>query len=200
MKKLIAILGLSLMLIPALAQNHTDYQLPETPQRAEYIDFPSLDKGFWFAAQLAPAAAFATDGSRATFVQADIVLGYRFGEFFKIGAGVAPRLVIPINSNTSMGFPPARISAGERSGIDIPIIIDLRGNIISQESRMCVPYWNVDAGYTIGQGIYASPTLGIRIGQPRNNFVAGLTYMFQYYGGARAIPAHAFGIRLGFEY
>ena len=38
MKKLIAILGLSLMLVPALAQNHTDYQLPEKPQRAEYID------------------------------------------------------------------------------------------------------------------------------------------------------------------
>ena len=195
MKKLIAILGLSLMLIPALAQNHTDYQLPETPKRAEYIDFPSLDKGFWFAAQLAPAAAFAGNGSRATFVQADIILGYRFGEFFKIGAGIAPRLVIPVNSSTSMMFPPAMLGP-----IDLPIILDLRGNIISQESRMCVPYWSVDAGYTIKQGIYASPTIGIRVGQPRNNFIAGLTYMFQYYGGALNIPAHAVGLRIGFEY
>lgn len=199
MKKLIAILGLSLMLIPALAQKHTDYKLPETPNRAEYVDYPSLDKGFWFAVQLAPAGAFAAS-SRATFAQADLILGYRFGEFFKIGAGVAPRLVIPVNSSTSIGFPPAKLSVMERSGIDLPIILDLRGNIISQESRMCVPYWNVDAGYTLGQGIYASPTIGIRIGQPRNNFIAGLTYMFQYYGGALNIPAHAVGIRIGFEY
>ena len=177
MRKLLLTIGFALMLIPAAAQQeHTGYRLPEEPKRAKYVDYPSLNTGFWFAVQATPA--FATE--EGFIFQADVVAGYRGGEFFRFGPGVSAR------------FAP--------SGFALPVYLDLRGNIISQESRMCVPYWNVDAGYTIGQGIYASPTIGVRVGQPRNNFVAGLTYMFQYYGGAVGAPAHAIGIRIGFEY
>ncbi|MBO4670529.1 MAG: hypothetical protein J5640_01630 [Bacteroidales bacterium] len=193
MKRLIAVIGLSLMLIPALAQNHTDYTLPEKPKRAEYIDFASLDKGLWFAVQLTPALAYTSEGS-GTFCQADLIAGYRFGEFFKLGLGIAPRLV---SMPESVAF---RMAAKPVSSVVLPLFLDIRGNIISQESRMCVPYWNLDAGYTFGQGFYASPTVGVRVGRPRNNFIAGVTYMFQHIQGDPGIPAHVIGLRLGFEY
>lgn len=176
MKKLLITLSLALMMVPALAQNHKDYRLPDVPDRAEYIDFPSLDKGLWFAAQATPAFCF----SQGFLAQADLIAGYRFGEFLKLGAGVSPGV---------MG-----------KSFLMPIYLDVRGNIISQESRMAVPYWNVDAGYTVGKvyhGFYASPTVGVRVGMPRNNFIAGLSYILQCVPGA---ALHGVGLRLGYEF
>jgi len=175
MKKLIAVAAFVLMMVPALAQNHTGYALPEEPKRAKYIDFPSQDKGFWFAVQAAPAV-MTSEGFSG---QLDLMLGYRFGEFFKVGPGVSPRF--------------------SASGFSMPIYLDLRGNIISQESRMAVPYWSLDAGYSIGnvKGIYASPTFGVRVGMPRNNFIAGLSYILQ---GSGSGLLHGVGLRIGFEF
>ncbi len=184
MKRLILVFSLALMLIPASLMGqakHKDYTLPEEPNRAKYIDFPSLDKGLWFAVQATPAF-FSTGGGFG--IHGELIAGYRFGEFIKVGAGIAPGII--------------------GSSFNMPIFLDARGNIISQESRMAVPYWNVDIGYSVGQvykGFYASPTVGIRIGMPRNDFLAGLTYMMQI---VPAIPnssvVHGIGLKLGFEF
>ena len=112
--------------------------------------------------------------------RADFILGYRTGEFFKLGPGVSPGII-----------------AGS---FNMPVYLDLRGNIISQESRMVVPYWSLDAGYTFGQiykGLYASPTVGVRVGMPRNDFIAGLSYILQFVPGS---ALHAVGLRIGFEF
>lgn len=179
MKKLILIAGLVLTMVPALAQNHKDYTLPETPQRSRYIDYPSLERGFWFAVQATPA--FTTqEGFTA---QADFIAGYRTGEWFKVGVGVSPKF-------------------SANAGFGLPVYLDLRGNIISQESRMAVPYWSFDAGYTfspVNAGLYVSPTVGVRVGMPRNNFIAGITYILQTLPGGSA-PSHGAGLRVGYEF
>lgn len=181
MKRIIIALSLALILVPASlsAQNHKDYKLPDAPKRAQYVDYPSLDTGFWFAAQVSPALGFGRAGG--FWVSADLIAGYRTGEFFKVGLGVSPRF-------------------DQIGGFALPLYLDLRGNIISQESRMVVPYWNLDAGWTFFEnGVYLSPTIGVRVGMPRNNFIAGLTYIFQHatipYGNFGAI-----GLRVGFEF
>ncbi len=182
MKKLICILSLALMLIPASLSAQTQN-----------------DSGFWCAASITPAAAFASNSSRATFAQADVVVGYRFSEFFKVGVGVSPRYVIPVNSNTSMMFP-----KGQFGKIDLPLYLDLRGSLMSQADKKVVPYWSVDGGYGIGQGFYASPTLGIRIGQSRGSFLVGLSYLFQHYDYSKVSMAdqlvHAAALKLGYEF
>ena len=182
------------MLIPASLMGqakHSGYVLPDEPKRAKYIDFPSLDKGLWFAVQVTGAAAFCNVGNGA-ISQLDLVAGYRFGEFLKLGLGVSPQF--SIGSAGSIPF-----HGINNSPTALPVYLDLRGNIISQESRMAVPYWNLDAGYSFGEGLYLSPTVGVRVGQPRNNFIAGLTYIFQnvaVYGTSFS----AVGIRLGYEF
>lgn len=174
MKKILAVIAFGLMMIPALAQNHTGYNLPDKPKRAEYIDFPSQDKGLWFAAQATPALAL----GNGVLAQADLIAGYRAGEFFRVGAGISPGLV--------------------GGAFSLPVYLDVRGNIISQESRMAVPYWSLDAGYNVTlRGFYASPTAGVRVGMPRNDFIAGLTYILQTVPGS---AMHAVGIRLGYEF
>ena len=124
--------------------------------------------------------AFGTEGVTA---QADLIAGFRTGEWFKAGLGVSPKYVV------------------NQGGVVLPIYLDLRGNIISQESRMSVPYWSFDAGYTVGslyKGLYLSPTAGVRVGMPRNNFIAGLTYILQQTGPGDF--AHGVGLRIGYEF
>lgn len=176
MRKLIALAATVLLAVPVLAQNHTGYALPEEPKRARYIDFPSQDQGLWFAAQVSPAI-FLHEGFN---IGADLIAGYRLGEFFRVGAGISP---------------------GVLGGVfRMPVYLDLRGNIISQESRMAVPYWNLDAGYSVSSvynGLYVSPTVGVRVGMPRNDLIAGVTYMLQLVPGS---ALHGIGLRLGYEF
>ena len=179
MKKILMVISFALMLMPCFAQNHKDYKLPDVPNRGKYIDYPSQDKGLWFAVQATPALGL---GSAAgLWASADFIAGYRTGEFFKVGLGISPRV-------------------DGIAGFALPLYLDLRGNIISQESRMAVPYWNIDAGWTFFEnGFYASPTVGVRVGMPRNNLIAGLTYIFQHsaipYGNFSAV-----GLRIGYEF
>jgi len=177
MKKLVVILSLVLTVLPAMAQNHTDYTLPDKPHRGKYVDFPSQYSGFWFAVQASGASYFNT----GLGCQADLILGYRAGEFFRFGPGVSPGIC--------------------GGAFSLPVYLDLRGNLISQESRMAVPYWSLDAGWNFAESfkcIYASPTVGVRVGMPRNDFIAGLSYIFQMVPGWS--PTHAVGLRIGFEF
>ena len=182
MRKLIILAFFVLMAVPSFAQNHQDYTLPDAPKRSRYIDYPSQYKGLWFAVQATPAYA-SLEGITG---QVDFILGYRTGEWFRVGAGVSPKF------STEAGF-------------GLPVYLDLRGNIISQESRMAVPYWSFDAGYTISStnsGLYLSPTLGVRVGMPRNNFIAGLTYIMQQLPSpvSSSRLSHGVGLRIGYEF
>lgn len=179
MKKFILIALLALVAVPSFAQNHKDYTLPDAPKRSRYIDYPSQYKGLWFAVQATPAFA----SQEGITGQIDLIAGYRTGEWFRVGAGVSPKF-------------------SANAGFALPVYLDLRGNIISQESRMAVPYWSLDAGYTISpsnSGLYVSPTVGVRVGMPRNNFIAGITYILQTLPGGSA-PSHGAGLRIGYEF
>lgn len=192
MKRLMLSAALALAVISASAQQrHSGYTLPDTPKRAAYTDYSSLDRGFWCAVQLTPAITSDRVGRCKGLAQADVVAGYRFNEFFRVGLGISPG----INAGTRI-FP--KDGGGPYPIYSMPIYADVRGNIISQESRMAVPYWSVDAGYTINDGIYLSPTMGVRFGSVRNNLLVGLTYIFQRVGSVNSY--NAAGLRLGFEF
>ena len=168
MRKFLLAFSFALMLLPATLMGqakHSGYTLPDEPKRAKYIDFPSLDQGLWFAAQATGAMAF---GQSASFpiAQVDLIGGYRFNEVIKLGLGISPRLALA-------GAPGYGFSGG---AVSLPVYLDVRGNVISQESRMSVPWWS-----------------------PRNKFIAGVTYIFQSVAAANT-SYHAVGLRLGYEF
>lgn len=177
MKKTAIILAfLCIVSLPVFAQER-NITLPEKPNRPEYVDYSSLEKGFFGAVQLSPTLAMDKDDNKTAIYQVDLIAGYRFGEFLRLGAGVSPRI-------------------GEMK--NLPIYVDLRGGFISQRSRMCVPYWSIDVGYTLNQGIYLAPTAGIRVGGLRHDFVLGIGYFFQ--GVQDASDFNCAVLRLGYEF
>lgn len=177
MKKTVIIFALSCIISLPISAREDSITLPEKPKRPEYVDYSSLEKGFFGAVQLSPTLAMDKDDNKTAIYQVDLIAGYRFGEFFRLGAGVSPRI-------------------GEMK--NLPIYVDLRGNFISQRSRMCVPYWSIDAGYTLNQGMYLAPTAGIRVGGLRHDFVLGIGYTFQ--GVQEASDLNCAVLRLGYEF
>ena len=60
----------------------------------------------------------------------------------------------------------------------MPIFAALRGNMIPVLYRV-VPYWGLDFGGSIRDGVMLQPTIGIKVGEPRQAFTLGFSYMEQ---------------------
>lgn len=175
--------------------------VPETPSRKEYVDFSSQQNGWWCAVELNNGALFFPDTERmgdapvTALSELAFINGYRFSEFIKIGVGVAARFMYP----------------NPELAVVVPVYFDVRGNIISQYSRNFAPYWQFDLGYSFDtgdgyySGIYLSPTLGMRFGGWRHNFLVGISYMGQTIRGVGGVSgnsrfANAVCLRLSYEF
>ncbi len=188
MKKQILIIA---ALLSVAVTTFAQITLPEQPKRAKHIDYSLRESGYWIAVQLSPA--FATTGKeQALALQCDIIDGYRFSEFLKVGIGISPRLY----TNTSPSF------CGKNGRpFSLPIYADVRGNFTPQADAMFAICWSADIGYAINEGFYASPFIGIRTGGIRHNFIAGLSYSFQSHSvNDSNNPIHLVGLRIGYEF
>lgn len=171
MKKQFPILIVMLCFSVCIFAQERQIKLPEKPNRSKYVDYSIKDDGFWCAIQIGTGY-----GDTAMVYQLDIMAGYRFSEFLKVGLGASPRI-------------------GLKS---VPVYLDVRGNFIPQIDRMYSFYWNLDLGYAIKDGIYLSPGVGMKFGGVRHNFLVGLNYTLQ--GFETANTKHFAGIRIGYEF
>jgi len=176
----------SLLLMAAcmVAYAQDGITLPEKPQGHEYIDYSARNQGFFAAAQVSPTVFFSYLGKARYVTQLDFVAGYRVNEFIKVGVGVSPKISFD-NFSKAISY--------------LPIYLDLRGNFIPQEDRMFSPYWNLDVGYTLNAGFTIAPTLGLKFGGLRNNFLVGLGYVGQSMANDRLFINGAV-LRLGYEF
>lgn len=175
MKRVVIIFTLLLGISTISFAQNNEITLPQKPKRAKTVDYSVKDSGYWLATQ----AGVSYCGGKL-FGQFDFVNGYRFSEFLKVGVGVSPRIGIK----------------------SIPVYVDLRGNFFSQADRMFAICWNVDGGYAFNNGgIYASPSVGMRFGGIRHNFIVGINYMLQGQENDDEHPLlHAVGLRIGYEF
>ena len=162
------ILGLLLLIGAGQAFAQNNVRLPEAPQRVAYHDHTQLNDGFWIAIEAQGATSILFDSNKTNAQRAGlaVVAGYMFNEFLKIGVGMGGNCYVSNNQpmrSTSIAW-------------NMPIYLDLRGNFGSQEVRNCVPYWSLDLGGAVKDGIFASPTIGLRFGEKRDSWLLGVTY------------------------
>lgn len=195
MRRLVCIVILCLGVeVLSLAQQK-DIILPEVPDRAHYVDYSVKRSGWWCAAQLSGAFATTEDDMYARVFQFDFINGYRFSEFLKVGLGISPRIYA---SGNDFPLDDDKLLFGIYS---LPVYADIRGNFVSQEDTMFAPYWNVDFGYAINEGVYLSPGVGLKYGGIRHNLLIGINYTLQgHSAGEFNKPIHLLGIRLGYEF
>lgn len=185
--------------IRAVESGDVRIDAPAAP-RSRFRDPANRTRGFWAGIELSGGASVSPDYDSMFPVELAVIPGYRFSEFFSVGVGFGFRYYfrnanmrydrkfkdVPIGSPESFGR--KNIPAGmdrvlvsdDNYAWAFPVYLDLRGNFLSSKSRRVVPYWSLDAGYTINDGVFVSPTLGLRIGdRTRHHFLIGVNYLGQ---------------------
>lgn len=171
-------------------QNHNP-KLPPISKDITLNDYASSHQGFWGAVQLSGASSVILEASNSPMSEIDIVGGYRFSSYFKIGLGLGGRYYFNNTNIRSKSF-----------HMSLPLYLNVRGNFINDEYRTVVPYYSADLGAAIGDGVMWRPTLGIRIGQDRSAFLMGISYLGQSlkYRNGKDKYVSFIGLTLGYEY
>lgn len=195
MKKAICLL-LGLAAIGSLfAQDNVVKRIPKVGHDSEQQNYATMDQGFWMSAEALGAMSCHLEGSNMGLAEVDVTAGYRISQYLKLGVGVGARYYINQDGH-------------RRSSIKwgMPVFATVRGNFISSNYRTVVPYWGLEAGASIRDGMMVRPTIGVRIGEVRNAFTIGISYMGQELAildknGEKAEKYTNFVcIRLGYEF
>ena len=141
--------------------------LPEKPNRVAYKDYTLQNAGYWIAVEAYGGSMANFNKRNLQFAGIGVVNGYRFNEFLRLGLGLGIKYYLNSKDVRSSSI-----------NCSIPIYLDIRGDIISQESRTIVPFWSCDIGGEIHDGFFFSPTLGLRYGEKRNSTIFGIGFSY----------------------
>lgn len=175
-----------------------DVITPKDPGYGKYVHYSEYKSGYWVGADLLAGGSIMHGKKNVGFTQLSVINGYRFSDFLKVGVGLGARYYIE-NSNR-------RVKSSEWS---FPVYLDLRGNFTSQRINRIAPFWAFDTGVAITDGFFFSPTLGVKFGGERSNFLIGISYMGQNFRTFEESNGdfkkayelnHLLSLRLGYEF
>lgn len=201
MKRISFILGAALLCGSLLlqAQENQVNRIPSVGSSSSQTDYSYVQSGFWFAVELTGGSTVRIDSRNMPFGELDVTAGYRFTQFLKVGVGVGGRYFA---NNDAVRF----------SSIpwDFPLYVNIRGNFIDDTYRTAVPYYSLDVGGALRDGVMVRPTIGVRFGEPRGSFLLGLSYIgqdtksFEYDSRCIRTSKNKFismaALRLGYEF
>lgn len=163
-----------------------------------YSDYTELNRGFFFAADALEGFSL-NRGTTVSLAEVNVIGGYRFNEYIRLGAGFGPRYY---TSGASVRYSNSRWA--------LPLFFNGRGNFIPSTYRDVVPFWSFDIGTTFPDGFMFRPSLGIRIGQNRSAFTVNVCYLGQTLRQLHTTENNQYkirhnyysflGLRLGYEF
>jgi hypothetical protein len=131
------------------------------------------DNGWWCAAEF-NGGAFWYAPHVENFVEGfTFTNGYRFSEYIRLGIGFGVRATQDDYDYVSKF--PYKLQAAT-----LPLFLNARGNMMSMQSRKCVPFWNVDVGFAFLKNLFfLDAGAGMRVGKQRHSFVLSVNYFGQ---------------------
>lgn len=168
MKKLALILIAIIVAVGASAQENQIKRIPAKGYDPNQQQYTTFERGAWFAAEALGGYSCHLEGHNMGLGEIDVTVGYRFSQYLKVGVGIGARYYIN----------PKWL---RRSSVNwgMPIFATVRGNLMPGLYRRTVPYWGIEAGASVRDGAFFRPTIGLRIGEPRQAFTIGISYMGQ---------------------
>ncbi len=148
-----------------------DYKMPVERGRGEYKSYQEVDKGFWCSVEGVISSSIRIEKINYQQVGLELMAGYRFSQYLKIGAGVG----------SNYCFHNAALFERETEW-SFPLYGVFRGNFISETGRNAVPFWTAKVGAVLREHLMFNPSFGMRFGQSRKAFTVSLGYMYQYVG------------------
>lgn len=158
---------LALVLCHAATAQVRTVRMPEKPLSGTNIAENST--GYWCSIEANGGSTLMENHRNVALVSAEFTNGYRFSQWIKVGAGLG-----------IMYYPSNNKVRDTRNHLSMPLFLNARGNILSEEIRSTVPYWAVNLGTSIPDGFFLTPTVGLRIGEKRSAFLVGLSYTIRH--------------------
>lgn len=170
------------------AQNRV-IKMPVAPSKAHNI--AEDDKGsYWCALEFGGGSTAMEHKKNVAMAGASVSGGYRINQYIKVGAGLGV-LYYPNSSNVR----------DTKNHLSMPLFVNARGNILSEETRRTVPYWSVNLGTSVPDGFFVSPSLGLRIGENRNAFLVSIGYTIRHLKSSQDISNYSGALlKLGYEF
>ena len=206
MKRILILAVAALAVLTAQAQTPSVPTVPSSP----YQDAGRNESGFWWGADLsAGISAHHSHGVVGTVypLEADGIVGWRFNDFFQAGVGFGVRYYA---ENKVARWQEDGDGNFEDYPVAFPLFAGLRGAFVSGHSRDIVPCWNAEVGYTVNDGIFFSPNIGLRIllgDGIRHHAVVSAGWLFQQTelvadnaDGHKGGMLHAFRIKVGYQF
>lgn len=174
---------------------------------AKYVDYVSAEKGFWGAVEIGTGANIHITSDYRSSYMADVTFvgGYRINKFFQFGLGAGVRRYFSGNDRIYV--------SGKKMDPSIklafPVFFNVRGLVMDNLSRTVVPYWSANIGYTIFDGFYFAPSVGIRIGSTeRHHIIVGVGYALQHVNAYdlnnvadyRGLALNAATLKIGYQF
>lgn len=195
MKKIALMIAGAFVALTAAAQDNQIKRIPTVGSDPNQEQFTTYETGVWFAAEALGGYSCHLEGHNMGMAEVDFTVGYRFNQYLKVGIGAGARYY------TDQSYL-------RRSSVKwgMPIYATVRGNLMPGLYRRTVPYWGLEAGASVRDGGFFRPTIGVRVGEPRQAFTLGLSYMGQNIAtynsqGEKAGKYTSFVcLRLGYEF
>lgn len=183
------------MAFAASAQDNQVRRIPSKGIDPNQEQYTTYRRGFWFAAEAMGGVSCHLKGHNLGFSEVDLTAGYRFSQYLRAGVGVGARYYI-------------KQGCLRRGSIKwgMPLFLAVRGNLMPGEYRHAVPFYSVEAGGSIRDGFMLRPSIGVRIGEPREAFTIALSYMgqdlatYNSEGGKCTRFTNFVALRLGYEF
>lgn len=171
-KKLLLPAFVAMATLAGFAQQNQVTRLPDVDASHEYSVYSDYERGFFIAAEASGGYSVRLNKPNFSYAEIDVVGGYRFNEFFHLGLGLGGRYYV---NNNKVRFSSIKWAA--------PVFLNLRGNLMPHKYRHVVPFYSVDLGGTLRDGLMFRPSVGLRLGEPRNAFLISIGYMAQAMSG-----------------
>lgn len=166
MKKCILLCCAMLLACSSFAQDRV-IRMPQESAKSNNI--AEKNTGYWCSIELNGGATLMENRHNVALVNLEFTNGYRFSQWLKVGGGIGV-MYYPNNNNVR----------DTENHLSMPIFLNARGVMLSDEIRRTVPYWSVNIGTSFPDGFFLTPTIGLRIGEKRSAFLVGLSYTLRH--------------------
>lgn len=177
-----------MLAISGFAQDRV-IRMPEEPVKS--MNIAENNKGYWCSIEVNGGSTLMENHRNVTLVNAEFTNGYRFSQWLKVGAGIGV-----------MYYPNNNDVRDTKNHLSMPLFINVRGNMLSEEICRTVPYWSVNVGTSIPDGFFLTPTVGLRIGEKRSAFLVGVSYTLRHLKTCLGSMTNYSGamVKLGYEF
>lgn len=188
MRKYFAICCALLLACTSFAQDR-EIRMPEEPSK--HINIAEENSGYWCSIEVNGGSTLMENHKNVALVSTEFTNGYRFNQWLKVGVGIGV-MYYPNNKNVR----------DTKSQLSMPLYLNARGNMLSDEIRRTVPYWSVNVGTSIPDGFFFTPTVGLRVGEKRSAFLVGVSYTLRKLKTAPDDISNYSGamVKLGYEF